>query len=111
MNIISINKELTKKELYQMTKGSTVKRMRDAAGHVINIDAFVLYEDVDRNGEVKTILSLKDDSGDIYASNSVTFCKEFRDAYEILGDELKSIEVVADTARRSGRTYITCKIV
>lgn len=110
MTITKTSRELTKKESYKMTLDPTIKKMRDIVGAQIAVSAFVLYTDVNFDGKENEILSVMDDDGVVYATNSPTFKKDFAKIYEIMDGEDFSIEVISGTSK-AGREFITCTLM
>ena len=66
---------LDRRDAYRLTKAQSAHKIQDAAGTVLNPDKWVLFEDEDRTGEVKTVLTLED-SGELFGTISGTFIKE-----------------------------------
>lgn len=106
MEIKTASRELTNKELYYLTKASNIQKMRGLVGSTIDVDAFVIYTDVNSNGEEQEILSLRTPEGETFATNSRTFIRTF---YDILAcfppEDVKRIEVCEGTSK-SGRNFI-----
>lgn len=99
---------LDKKTVYKMTKEEALK-ISDCEGQVLQVDGFVLYEDVNARGEEVTLLSIFSE-GKVYATLSSTFIDKFMDIDENFREEGYSIEVDGGTSK-NGRHYITCKLV
>ena len=101
--------ELTKRDAYRLTRASSVKKMSEAAGSVLNPTAWVLYEDLDnKSGEVKTVLTIED-NGEIFGTISGTFIREFCDACEAFDNNPGASKVIEGTTK-SGRKFITCEL-
>ena len=106
------------KERYALTKSPKIQRMSDVVGSVIAVKAYALYTDEDKDGNPRDILSLMDQDGDVYATNSVSFIREFADIVSMceqcdgldLTEALSSIEIMSGTSK-AGRTYLTCAMV
>ena len=106
------------KERYALTKSPKIQRMSDIVGSVLSVKAYALYNDEDKNGNTREILSIMDQDGDVYATNSVSFIREFSDIVSmceqcdgfVLTDALSSIEIMSGTSK-AGRTYLTCAMV
>nr|DAJ64759.1 MAG TPA: ssDNA binding protein [Caudoviricetes sp.] len=113
MNIIKTSKEnMSVKEIYALTKSPKINKMSTAVGMILPVAAYALYEDTDKDGNTHQILSIMSDDGDVYATNSPTFEREFGDIVAIceqFGEKLDAIEIVEGTAK-SGRTFITCSL-
>ena len=106
------------KERYALTKSPKIQRMSDIVGSVISVKAYAVYTDEDKEGKSRVILSIMDQDGDVYATNSVSFAREFADIVSMceqcdgldLAEALSSIEIMSGTSK-SGRTYLTCAMV
>lgn len=112
MRIIETSTTMTAVELYKMTKNPSILKMREIAGAVINVTAWCFYEDENQKGELQQILSIKDAGGEVYATNSPTFIRSFREIIEILnaaGETLDKLEVIQGTSK-NGRPFITCAL-
>lgn len=113
MKIIRKSGNLDGATVYRMTKDASVGKMSDAAGMVLRIKEFVIYEDekTDKNGNptVTTICSIMAEDGLCYATNSPTFCRDFSDMIDMFadfGDQVHSI-LVLQKQSKAGRTFIT----
>lgn len=111
MTITKMSKELTKKEAYKMTMDADIKKMKDYVGSSIEVYAFCVYTDFNSkdNKEVE-ILSVMDTDGSVYATNSVTFKRDFQNIADLMEGEAFSIGVISGTAK-SGREFITCTLL
>lgn len=110
MNIVKTNKELDKKDIYKMTLSPSIKRMRDCVGSVIPVINYCIYTDKKSDGDEMTILSIMDEDGVCFATNSPTFHRDFERIVDIMGDESFEIEVISGTSK-NGRDFITCALV
>lgn len=110
MNIIKTSKNLSPKEIYQLTMSPEVQKMSDAVGQIIEIEAWAIYEDENSKGELQKILAIKTPENDIFATNSATFKEDFEkmnELFETLGEKVHSITVTSGESK-AGRTFITC---
>lgn len=102
--------EMDKKTKYRLMKSPNSKKMSDADGKMLSINAWVMYSSEDfSTGEVHDVLSIMTNEGEIYATISSTFIKEFKDIITVFGDEIDQIEVISRESR-AGRKYITCTV-
>lgn len=114
MKILTSNVPLdsyTPKDVAQMTMSSDIQRMKDNVGSLLSIDKWLIYEDGE-DDDVKTILSIRTAEGEIFATNSSTFQREFQrlnDLYAQMGQELDEIVIKAGTSK-GGREFITCGV-
>lgn len=101
--------DMEKRDAYRLTR-ATAKKMKEAAGSVINPEKFVLYEDADaKSGEIKTVLTVEAE-GEVFGTISPTFIREFVDAAEEFGGTPGPIKVIVGESK-NGREYVTCEIV
>lgn len=110
MKIIAKSGDLTSKELYDLTLAPSVQKMKDVVGQVIEVKAWVVYEDVNSKDETQEILSIVSPDGEIFATNSPTFKKDFSTMisfFNSFGEEVKGINVISGTSK-AGREFITC---
>lgn len=98
---------LTSKEKYDLLKSPTIHNMQEAAGQVLEIKAFIIHEDVKgEEAEIVNVMNISTTDGNIYATNSATFIREFLDLLECATpEELHRIEVVRRTSK-NGRPYL-----
>lgn len=100
--------ELTNKQLYNLTMSPKTRKMSDAKGTILELAAFAAYEDTDKNGEVRQVLSVLTPEGEAYATNSPTFIADFNRMYDMFGGAgLTAIEIISGFSK-AGREYITC---
>lgn len=104
------SKELTKKEVYQMTMSPKIQKISDNKGVVIDVAVYCFYSDEKADGKRVDILSVMDADGSIYATNSPTFRDDFERICEIMDGEDFSIEVISGTSK-AGREFVTCALV
>ena len=113
MNIIRKTEKLTPSDLYSMTKGNDVRKMADAKGETLNVAKFVLYEDMNMDGEAMEVLAVETVEGVRYATNSRTFIRNFKDIVAIYDDAQEAIPqkfLVGSGKSKSNREYLTCDI-
>ena len=95
--IIKSNKELTKREFYKLTLDPAIKKMKDFIGVQIDVSAYCLYSDVNKDGGV-------------CATNSDTFKRDFMNIAALMDGEDYTIEVISGQSK-AGREFITCTLV
>ena len=114
MEIIKKTENINAGELYAMTKGPEVRKMQDAKGEVLDVMAFVLYnDDKDDGSDPVTVLSIKTTEGALYATNSKTFIRNFVDIlamYEECGEAQPNLFKVGSARSNAGREYLTCTV-
>lgn len=114
MEILKVSREMTTEDKYFLTMSPEIEKMSSIKGMVLEIDCWILYKDqkTDEDGKVEeeTILSIRNTLGEVFATNSPTFIKEFERIIELFNDdgqEVKYIKVSSGTSK-NGRDYITC---
>lgn len=112
MKIIKSSPEsLTMKQLYDLTKSPAIKKLSTMKGEELVIDSFCIYEDEKPDGTIITILSIKTDDGEMFATNSKTFTSDFLDILTMCAESgapmPKKVAVLEGTSR-AGRSYISC---
>lgn len=99
---------LDKKTAFKMTEDEAIK-ISECEGQVLEVEAFVLYEDLNSKGEAVTLLSILS-AGNVYGTASPTFIEKFNKIADEFKEEGFSIEVIGGTSK-AGRHYINCKLV
>lgn len=108
MEILHSNKELTKNEIYFLTKAQDVQKMKEAAGQTFELSAWCIYTDKNSDGEDVELFAMRTEDGDTFATNSPTFIKAFYDILDVFApEEVKAIKVLEGTSKNN-RTFITC---
>ena len=108
--IIKSNKELTKRESYKLTMDPAIKKMKDFIGVQIDVAAYCLYKDVNKDGKEVEVLSIMDRDGGVCATNSETFKRDFMNIAELMDGEEYTIEIISGQSK-AGREFITCTLV
>lgn len=98
---------LTKKELYNLTMSPKTQKMTTAKGSILEVAAWCLYDDVDKEGEVRRVLSIQTPEGEIFATNSATFQDDFFRMVDLFDGVVTTIEVISGTSK-GGREFIDC---
>ena len=95
---------------YKMMKSPEVKKMSDAEDSILEVKAWLKYTDIDtKTGEVNEILTLETVDGEMFATVSDTFKREFDDIVSFFGDDVGAIRVIGGTSK-AGRKFITCTV-
>lgn len=89
------------------------KSMQDVEdGTILGVDAWMEYEDADREtGEVKTLLVIRSE-GEQYTTISSTFIREFLEAWDFFADNGEKVDRIAvlHGETKAGRSYVTCEV-
>ena len=110
MKIIQTSKELTAQEIYFLTMSPTVQKMSDAENQIIEVAAWVVYEDLNSKDEMQSILSIKTPENEIFATNSATFREDFvkmNELFNSMGETVSAIKVTSGKSK-ADRKFITC---
>ncbi len=111
MNIIAANKELSKEEIYFLTKAQDVQKMTDAVGLTFDVQAWAIYEDHNSDGAEVELFSMRTADGETFATNSPTFIRAFREILDIFEPaEITRIKVM-DGVSKNNRSFVTCAYV
>lgn len=112
MNIIAQSGELTRKESYNLMEDPNQSKMSDHVGEVLEMKAWILYENTNKDGQDQKVLSIMEESGLVSSTISPTFIKSFENILDFMkgSDEEWTIQVLGGTSK-NGREYITCKLV
>ena len=98
---------LSKKDLYNLTMCPKTQKMTTAKGSILEVAAWCLYDDVDKEGEVRRVLSIQTPEGEIFATNSATFQDDFQRMVDLFDGVVSAIEVISGTSK-GGREFIDC---
>lgn len=111
MEFIVTNKELTKEEKYFLTKAQDVQKMTEAVDQVLDLVAWAIYTDVDKDGKEVELFSMLTEDGDKFATSSSTFIGAFREILDIFEpEEVKRLKVMNGISKNN-RTFVTCAYV
>lgn len=108
MNILKESKELTKAELYFLTKAQSIQKMSVLKGQRVDLSMWAIYEDTNMDGEDQTIFSCMTPEKEVYATNSQSFIRAFYDILDCFDPEdIHSIDIIARTSKNN-REFLTC---
>lgn len=112
MEIIrSSSENLSKRDLYNLSRSPEIKKMRDYVGEIIPVGKYLIYTDKNANGEVTTVLSIENrETGDVIAGNSQTARTEFEYIADLMEEDDFSIRICEGTSK-NGRSYLTVALV
>lgn len=111
MQVLEQNKELTKEELYFLTKAQDVQKMAEAVDSILDLTAWCIYLDHNSDGEEVELFSMRTTDGETFATNSSTFIRAFREILDIFSpEEVKRLKVMNGVSKNN-RTFVTCTYV
>ena len=105
--------ELTMKQMYDLTKSPEIQKVSDNDGALLQVDAWALYKDTDKDGNTREILSILDNEAGAIATNSATFTRDFMEIIEMCldcGAEVQHVKISSGTSK-AGRKFYTCVYV
>jgi len=108
MELLKTNKELSKKEIYFLTKTQDAQKMTEAADQEVELTSWAIYKDHNADGEEVELFAMRTVEGETFATNSPTFISAFRDILDVFEpEEITKLKVMTGTSKNN-RTYITC---
>lgn len=111
MEVLVANKDLSKEEVYFLTKAQDVQKMAEAVDQILDVSAWAIYLDKNADGEEVELFSMRTDEGETFATNSPTFIRAFREILDIFEpEEVKRIKVMNGVSKNN-RTFVTCAYV
>lgn len=110
MNVIRTNIEnLSKKDLYKLTKASGVNVKDAPVDEPVGVAAYALYTDVNSKGVESEVLAILCEDGRKLHTISATFKESFFDVVDIMEDESFSI-VIKKATSKAGREFVSCEL-
>lgn len=112
MEILKKSEDLTVMDIYKMSKSNEIQKVSDNEGNVLPVKAYMTYADIDSKGEEKTICSIMTQDGEVFATNSDSFRRDFEDMLSLtasMGQSIESIKIVSGKSK-AGRTFYTCEL-
>lgn len=104
------SREFTKKELYLMTQGAEITTIKDVPdGTNIEISGYLYFDDR-KEEETAHLLSILDNEGNVFTTQSKTFKDSFESIVEIMDDEPFTIKKVSGESK-AGRHFVDCTLV
>ncbi|MBR2702269.1 MAG: hypothetical protein IKE77_09305 [Erysipelotrichaceae bacterium] len=108
MELLKTNKELSKKEIYFLTKTQDAQKMTEAADQELELTSWAIYKDHNADGEEVELFAMRTVEGETFATNSPTFISAFRDILDVFEpEEITKLKVMTGVSKNN-RTYITC---
>lgn len=106
------DEEMTKKDIFMMTKNQKIRTVKSLEnGAKINVTHWIEFSDVNSStGEMVEILSIMDETGDCFATNSKSFKDMFFDIVDIMDGEDFTIEKLGGKTK-AGRDFVTCGLI
>ena len=114
MTILKKSGALTMAEMYRLTKSPEIAKLSTVKGQEIHIKHFIVHEDTDQNGDTAIIAAFETEEGELFASNSKTFTRDFMDILAMCEEAGAPMPVkikVLEKIGKSGRAYIQCAYI
>ena len=104
--------EMSKKDLFILTKNQKIRTVKSLEnGTKINVKHWIVFSDVNSGtGKKVEILSMMDNNGECFATNSESFKEMFFDIVDIMDGENFTIEKLGGKTK-SGRDFVTCGLI
>lgn len=85
MKVIYSSGDLDGNLEYKLTYTDDARPLTEADGMRIDVDAFILYEDVDKkSGDTRTFVKIAGDDGTVYTSGGAVVLRKFREAIDFI---------------------------
>lgn len=110
VEIKEMSREFTKVEKYLMTTAPDIEPLKNIDdGESIQIDGFLIFDDIKDNGDVQEIVSIITPDKKVYSGQSATFKKSLKDIESVMdGEKFSIIKISGKT--KVGRDYINCTL-
>ena len=105
--------KLTVKQMYDLTMSPEIGKVSDNDGALVQVDEWALYNDTDKDGNTREILSILDNEVGAVATNSATFIRDFMEIIDMCADcgvELQHVKISSGMSK-AGRKFYTCVYV
>lgn len=104
--------EMSKKDVFILTKNQKIRTVKSLEnGTKINVKHWIEFSDVNSGtGEKVEILSMMDNNGECFATNSKSFKEMFFDIVDIMDGENFTIEKLGGKTK-AGRDFVTCGLI
>ena len=108
VEIKEMSREFTKVEKYLMTTAPDIEPLKNIDDdESIQIDGFLIFDDIKDNGDVQEIVSIITPDKKVYSGQSATFKKSLKDIESVMdGEKFSIIKISGKT--KVGRDYINC---
>lgn len=104
--------EMSKKDIFMLTKNQNIRTVKSLEnGAKISVAHWIEFSDVNSGtGEIVEILSMMDETGKCYATNSKSFKRMFFDIVDIMEGEDFTIEKMGGKTK-AGRDFVICGLI
>ena len=110
IKIVETGRELTKVEQYLMTQNNSVVSIKDVEdGTSIPVDTYCEFLDIKEDGSEAKILAILSADKQVYATQSETFKRSFKDMYNTMDGEAFALIKTSGTTN-AGRPFVNCSL-
>ena len=110
VEVKEMSREFTKVERYLMTTAPDIEPLKNIAdGASIQIDGYLIFDDVKDDGEIQEIVSIITPDKKVYSGQSATFRQSLKDIESVMDGEKFSIVKISGKTK-AGRDYINCTL-
>lgn len=109
MNIVYQSREMKPAERYEMTAGSGIRKLSDVEGR-LEIDALMIFEREQGDGEIRKILSILTPDKEIFATNSATFIQDVENIIACFDGKIPDALNVVKRTSKKGRTFMAATL-
>ena len=94
---------------YKLIKSPDSQKMSSAEDSVLKVKSWILFTDEDFTGDEREVLVIETEDGEIFATVSDVFKREFLGITNFFGDDVGDLRIVGGKSR-NGRNFITCSV-
>lgn len=108
INIIEKSREFNEVETYLMTIAPSITSIKDVEeGEKIEVDGYLIFDDVKENGDTSEIMSIITTNKKVYSTQSATFKRSLNDIASIMnGKPFTIVKINGET--KAGRPFVNC---
>lgn len=110
INIIEKSREFNDVETYLMTIAPSITSIKDVEeGTKIEVDGYLMFDDVKENGDTSEIMSIITTDKKVYSTKSATFKRSLKDIATIKNINGKPFTIVKINGEtKGGRPFVNC---
>ena len=110
INIIEKSREFNDVETYLMTIAPSITSIKDVEeGAKIEVDGYLVFDDVKENGDTSEIMSIITTDKKVYSTQSATFKRSLKDIATIMNINGKPFTIVKINGEtKAGRPFVNC---
>lgn len=112
MKILKTSEGLTFEEFQELSRGESQDNLSESGLEFLDLTAWALFEDLNSDGSITLVLSVKDSDGSVIVTVSTPFITEFcnlLDMCSAYGRKLDSLRVL-HSFTKAGQEFLNCKV-